>query len=494
MRRNVVANAFGSGLSAALSLLLIPIALHQLGLEAYGVIAFLASTQVLLSLFDLGLSPALTWGIAGLGGSAKEDDAIKAVWSPYILVGLLLGAIFFALAPFLATRWLQLTVLSVGEATTALQLGAIAVAIRWPVSLLSAALAGLQRFDSLNVAKGLHAVLSFVGAVVVLYVSPGIAPFAIWLVASALIEVLAYRIALQRMLPRLPLWPSGPIAAAGGIWRYARGVAVVAALSLVLTQSDRLVIAKTAPTSDLGRYSVAYTLLFGLSLIPLVVSSAYYPRLAAHHKAGQLRDLVDRYRDASQVLIYLYALPFAVCAIFGSYVLDAFARSASSETTTVVLALLAVGFLMNTSTALAYAAALATANTRIPVLVNAFNVVWYVPLVVVAALSFGIVGVAAAWALLNASYLLTLVPAVHRRVLQEPVLPWLTRSFLPFPLLACALLLIVRVLIETVGLARPVAWVGLVAAGVLYLGMGWLLLGPDLQRSTPFARRILLRP
>jgi O-antigen/teichoic acid export membrane protein len=494
MRRNVVANASGSGLSAALNLVLIPIALRQLGLEAYGVIAFLASTQVLLSLFDLGLSPALTWAIAGLGGSGKSDAAIKAIWSPYVAIGVLLGTSLFVLAPFVAGRWLQLAALSIADATMALQLGAIAVAMRWPVSLLSAALAGLQRFDALNVAKALHAALSFVGAVVVLYVSPGIVPFAVWLVASALIEVLAYRVALQRMLPHLPMWPLGPTTAAKGLWRYARGVAVVAALSLVLTQSDRLVIAKISPTSDLGRYSVAYTLLFGLSLIPLVVSSAYYPRLAGHYKAGQLRELVDRYRDASQVLIYLYALPFGVCAVFGSYVLDIFARSATSDMTTVVLALLAIGFLMNTTTAMAYVAALATANTRLPVLVNAFNVVWYLPVVVVAALSFGIVGVAAAWALLNASYLLTLVPAVHRRVLREPVLPWLTRSFLPFPLLACGLLLLARVLVENITPDRFLAWVGLGTAGVLYLAIGWLLLGPDLRRSTPLARRILLRP
>jgi hypothetical protein len=74
------------------------------------------------------------------------------------------------------------------------------------------------------------------------------------------------------------------------------------------------------------------------------------------------------------------------------------------------------------------------------------------------------------------------------------VLTWLTRSFLPFPLLACGLLLLVRVLVENLTQDRAVAWIGLGAAGVLYLAIGWLLLGSDLRKSTPLARRILLGP
>jgi len=436
MRRNVIANAIGGGLSAALNLLLIPIALRQLGLEAYGVIAFLASTQVFLSLFDIGLSPAITWAMASTGDIETQRRSIRGVWSPYVLIGVLLGTAVVLTAPFLAASWLQLTELSRQEATTALSLGGIAVALRWPVSLLSGILAGLQRFDYLNLAKGLHAVASFLGAVTVLSVFPGIVPFALWLAISALVEVSAYRVAVQRAIPRLPLWPFGPAGTAPRVWRYARGVAVIAALSLLLTQADRVVIAKTALASDLGRYSVAYALVFGLSLIPLFVTTAYYPRLVADHSEGEMRRFADRYRDASQVLIYLYSLPFSVLTVLGSWVLNLIAAPASSTTTVVVLALLSVGFWLNTSAALAYVAALATANTRLPIIINAFNVLWYLPVLVVAALSFGIIGVAAGWVLLNASYLLTLIPAVHRRILGEPVVPWLIKTLIPFPLLA----------------------------------------------------------
>src|SRR5258706_10195970 len=89
IRRNIAANVVGGGPAAVTALLLIPIQLRQLGVEAYGLIGFLVSIQVLFSLFDLGLSPAVTWYVARAGerGPLATRAVLRAVGPTYALVG-----------------------------------------------------------------------------------------------------------------------------------------------------------------------------------------------------------------------------------------------------------------------------------------------------------------------------------------------------------------------------------------------------------------------
>lgn len=491
IRRNVAANVIGGGTAALTALLLIPLQLRQLGVEAYGLIGFLASLQVLFSLFDLGLSPAITWYVAraGAGAAGTARSVLARVLPVYALMGAVLGLALVLAAQWLATVWLSVRDVPPDTAVATIRLAGIALMLRWPVSLLAGSLAGLQRFGHLNLSKGIHALLSFAGAVVVLFVWHDIVVFAGWLVLSAVAELSIYLIAV-RAATRTGDLSAGTRLDLSVLWRYAWTLAVISALSLVLTQSDRVVLARLVTTARLGEYAAAYNLLFGLTLIQLFVASAMYPAFAADFAAMKIDRIRDRHYDAAQVIVYLYALPFSLLVIFGRPILDLFISPDAATATAPVMALLAVGFLFNALAAVPFSLAIAGGLSRILVIVNSANVVWYLPALVLAVLAYGAVGAAAAWAALNISYLFTVVPVIHRRLVGGGTARWAASVFLPFPLLGLAIFWLASVVAGPRDPRDPLLWLAVLVAALVYTAVGLRLLRPGLRAH---ARQLLSR-
>jgi O-antigen/teichoic acid export membrane protein len=491
IRRNIVANVVGGGTAAVTAFLLIPLQIHQLGLEAYGLIGFLASIQVLFSLFDLGLSPAVTWYVARAGeqGPVTARIVLKAVGPVYTAIGVALGLALVMAAPWLASGWLQLAAVPVDVAVVVARLAGVAVMLRWPVSLLAGLLGGLQRFAPLNVAKGIHAVVNFAGGIVVLLVWRDVVVFAGWLVLSASIELCLYLVAVRASTPGEPV--SGPQRARlSAVWRYAASIAVIGALSLTLTQSDRVVLARLVTTAKLGEYAAAYNLLFGLTLIQLFVASAVYPSFASDFVTINLGRIRDRHHDAAQVIIYLYAMPFSLLVVFGEPVLNILLTPEGAHSAAPVLALLAIGFLFNALTAVPYSLSIAGGLSRLPILVNAVSLAWYLPALVLGVVAYGPVGAAAAWAALNVSYVFTLIPVAQRRLLGGGTLSWFRSAFLPFPVVGVVTFGVARLVVGLRGAQDPALWLAIVASAMLYTVVGFRLLSESVRAH---ARQLLSR-
>jgi O-antigen/teichoic acid export membrane protein len=489
--RNIAANVLGGGTAAFTALLLIPLQVRQLGLEAYGLIGFLASIQVLFSLFDLGLSPAVTWYVARAGERAPVTAraVLTGVGAVYAVIGVALGLALAIAAPWLASDWLRLAAVPVPVAVMVIQLAGLALMLRWPVSLLGGLLAGLQRFGPLNVAKGAHAIVNFAGAVTVLFIWQNLEVFAAWLVLAAAIELCLYLVAVRASTRREP--SSGPRGAdLGSVWRYAATLAVISALSLILTQSDRVVLGRLVSTATLGAYAAAYNLLFGLTLIQLFVGSAVYPSFASDFAKMNVGRIRDRHHDAAQVIIYIYALPFSLLVAFGEPILGLFLAPDIARSAAVVLVLLAIGFLFNALAAVPYSLSIAGGLSRLPIVVNAFSLAWYLPAVVLGVIAYGPVGAAAAWAALNISYVFTLIPAAQRRLLGGGTLAWLRSAFVPFPVVGLVTFGLARLIVGLPGPQEPVLWLAIAVSAALYALVGFRLLSPNVRGQ---ARHLVTR-
>lgn len=491
IRRNIAANVVGGGAAAATALLLIPIQIRALGLEAYGLIGFLASIQVLFSIADLGLSPAITWYVARSGGQAPlVARAVLGRLAPvYVAIGIALGLGLVLAAPWLASDWLRLAALPVDVAVATVRLAGIALMVRWPVSLLAGALAGLQRFTALNIAKGAHAFINFTGAVGVLLVWHDVAVFAAWLVLSATIELGLYLVAVGISTRGAPIARATGVSL-GTVWRYAATLAVISALSLILTQSDRVVLARLVTTAELGAYALAYNLLFGLTLIQLFVVSAVYPSFAADFATVDLGRIRHRHTDAAQLIIYLYALPFAVLVVFAEPVLGVFLTPEAARSGGPVLGLLAVGFLFNALAAVPFSLSIAGGLSRLLIIVNAVSVAWYLPALVLGVIAFGPAGAAAAWAALNVWYLLTVIPVTQKRLLGGGTWRWLRAVLLPFPALGLVIFGIDRLVIGSRDPHDPALWLALATGALLYAVAAFRLLGPSVRAH---ARQLVTR-
>jgi hypothetical protein len=96
--------------------------------------------------------------------------------------------------------------------------------------------------------------------------------------------------------------------------------------------------------------------------------------------------------------------------------------------------------------------------------------------------TWGIDGAAGAWLVLNACFVGTIVPFVHRKILRIPVTPWFVTTLIPFAFLGLVTFGLARGLLalwSPFGIASEL--MVLVAAAAAYTLLGYLLLGETLK-------------
>ena len=359
-----------------------------------------------------------------------------------------------------------------------MRLAAIAIALRWPVSLYSGVLAGRQRFDVLNGLRAGVATVNAAGGTAILVITGDLIAYMGWTVVAAAVEVTAYSSMVVRLLPGLLIRPKAQPPLDRTMWSFARGMTLINLLTMVLTQSDRLLISKLLAIQVLGYYALAYNILYGLTLIQNFVTSAMFPAFVLSAAGSAANELRERYNKAAHVLMYAYNLPIWLLVFFGRDILALVTSQGTADQTAPILSILAVGFLLNASASLAYTAAVATGNTSLPIRYNLIAVGGYVPILVALTMRLGATGAALAWFLLNLYYLPTVVRIVHRDVVRTPSTRWLARDFLPFVAAGVVCFGVART-VDVLGGGGSVISVEAAALGVAtYSLIGFALLRP----------------
>lgn len=486
IKRNIVANAAGGIWTALLNLLAIPIQARILGIEAYGLLSLITSLQIIFNILDLGLSTTVTREVASdISKDYRNSQMlIRTINTGYWLVGLALGWGLFLSAGWIARRWLDLKALSPETAMLAIQVMAVAIALRWPVSMYSGVISGLQQMAALNLLRASLATLRLAGGIIILLLWRSFIPFLLWQAVSALLEVGLYAVTCLHFLPGMSFRPHISLDVLKHIWHFSLDINLISILAIVFTQTDRLIISKLLSLQALGYYSLVYNASFGLSVIQNFITSAVFPALAADYSFGRMGALASRYNKATQILVYLLTLPACAFVFYGHDLLRLLVSLETAQQASRVLGLLALGFLLNASVSVCYTLAVATGHTQLPLAVNIAAFLIYLPGLYFLIVKLGILGAALAWFLLNLYYLFTLLPLVQKRVMQASIAVWLTKNLLPFLLAGFLSLGAGWAIVRGLEAQNEIAvWsIYLMAAGI-YTALGFIFLDSALRQD-----------
>jgi O-antigen/teichoic acid export membrane protein len=429
------------GVSAVLTLVIVPFQVRLLGMEAYGLLSFVTSLQVLCNILDLGLAPMIVREVAGDRDPERTHSAmiVQTFSAVYWTIASLLAVGLFASSSWLARSWLRFDALPVASVVLAIRLMAISILLRWPISLYAGSIAGIQRLDVVNMIRIAASAVRLLGGLIVLVASRSLVAYLLWLGFVALLEVVSYVVALMRLMPLFSLKPRMSLSLIRKVWRYSIHMNVISVLSVVFVQSDRLIISRFLSVTELGYYSLAYNIVSGLSVIPTVLTTALFPQLAQDMSMGKTDQVRRRCDIAVQLLMYAVAGAAGVLIFFGRDILGWISAEGARHAYQPMLLLL-VGFVLAAAIAVPYTLSVASGETRVPLLVNLAAVVVYVPFVYVLVKLWGITGAACAWAALNTYYLIVMVPLMQRRVPMRSTPAWFGRNVMPF--LICGLVLI----------------------------------------------------
>ncbi len=438
LRTNILANYAGQVWMVLMGVAFVPLYIRVLGMEAFGLVGLMLSIQALSMLLDLGMGGALNRELARR--AHNEDtagtigDLVRTfewlVWPTALVIAL---AIWVASGP-LANHWLHPVRLTRVETAHVIAIMGLAVALQWPSGFYSNGLSGLERQPVLNLINAGFATLRGAGVLAVLYwVSPTIAAFMWWYAAMGACQSLVSATALWRLLPsdthKRPRFQPEELRATG---RFAGGLVAITALSVAVTQLDRIVLSAMRPLVDLGYFSLALSVAAGMGRMIQPMFNALYPRYSKLVSLGENKALTHLYHLSNQYLGIVLAAISVVLIVFSKDIIYLWTGDAATAAKVAVpLSILVGGTALNGLMNLPYALQLAHGWTRLSIGANLVALILGIPFCIWAVGNYGIIGAAFLWLAINLGFVVIAIPLMHRRFMRGEMGKWYLQDILP---------------------------------------------------------------
>ena len=398
VRRNIVANAVGRVLTTLLGVGVLPLYVRFLGAEAYGLVGLYAVLVSICSLFDTGITTSLGRELARADTTdatgTRNAELVRTAEIIYGGLGIGLGSAVMLSAPWIVEHWLRLHTMKPEVAIAAVRLMGLYLIFQWPTAIYFAALTGLQKQVELNVVTLVGTMLRTAGGAVILcVVSRSVLVFYAWQVAST---------ALYLVLCREVVWRAPEVfrTAAAFRWRlvrgvrgFAGGVTLMTAITVGVSQLDKIVLTRLIPLDAFGYYSFAATIATAAAALGQPILSATYPPMIEAYTAHEQARLVALFHKSAQLVAVATFAPSAVVCAFAYVVLRLWTRDPTTASQTAgLLSVFVVGAALNVVALMPYNLTLAAGSVRASMVVATLGIVVFAAVLAVLAPRMGAMG------------------------------------------------------------------------------------------------------
>jgi O-antigen/teichoic acid export membrane protein len=433
VRANFFSNLAGTSAAAAILILVTPIYLRFLGPDAFGLFGVYITLTSIASLLDLGLTPALTREIARLSatneGSRQICTTVRTLEVIYVGATILVFLVAFQLLPLLAIHWLKPSTLDLSTIQFCLHIMAVQLAIQLPLSFYTGGFIGLQRQGLMNaLSSGMVAARAAVAVLLLVVFHADVATFFFWQAAATAIHLILMATVLWKILPHGVA--SFQFSSLQPVWRYAAGMIAITALSIVLTQMDKVILSRTLSLEHFGYYMLVWNMASLLIRPAALVFNAWLPRMTQLATLKSTKELGILYRKGAQ-LTNLLVVPVAIIlAIFSNDILYVYTGNRQlADSSSMALTLLSIGSACNALMHVPYALTLAYGWTRFAIFQNILAALAIAPITYWASTQFGLSGGGVGWIMVNVAYVLFSPYLIHRKYLRPELVPWYRGNF-----------------------------------------------------------------
>ena len=395
IKRNALWNLAGTGVPMLAGLALIPFTLNRLGGEAFGVLTLVWGLIGYFSVFDMGVGRALTVQLSQLAASGRVSDTGPLLRSGMLLTlvaGLLGVLLVWLLAPGLASHWLKISPDLQDDARQAFLVAAVGVLPTTLASGLRGALEGLDRFAESNLSRIVLGVwMMALPAWSVYFHGPRLEVVALYLVLGRCLVVLAMVVQLRGYL-----FLAGEAVARRhfqALWSYGFWVTVTGIVGPLMVYGDRFFVSAAVGADQLPLYAIPQDVLLRLLLIPMALTGALLPKLAAMRTTEAATAYHQTYRRVGFAMLAICALAAALAyPALSLWISAEFANSALP-----VVLVLCLGIWVNSLASVPYTLLHARGNPRLTALFHMAELLVYLLAMWQLSAHYGLVGAALAW-------------------------------------------------------------------------------------------------
>ncbi|WP_303290698.1 lipopolysaccharide biosynthesis protein [Marinobacter sp. SS5-14b] len=435
LKKNIIANYASQLYVTGVGILILPLYIKYMGAEAYGLVGFFTMLQAWFGLLDMGLTPTIGRETARYHGGSMSALAyrqlLRALTLIFAGVAVIGGGGLWLFSEVIANQWLNTETLDVTEVILAVQIMAVSVALRWMGGLYRGVVTGSERLVWLSVFNVAIATLRFIAVfgTMSLY---GFTPVVFFLhqLAVAIFEIMGLWLFSLKLTPNqntLPApvgWSFKPVRP---VLKFALSIAFTSSVWVLVTQTDKLVLSGILPLAEYGYFTLAVLVASGIMVISGPVSVALMPRMARLNAEGKREEMIQIYRNATQLVTIIAGSAAIVIAFNAELLLFAWTgdRELAAQAAP-ILRLYAIGNGFLAVGAFPYYLQYALGNLRYHLIGNAVMVALLMPGIIAAATFYGGVGAGWVWLGVNGGYLLFWVGFVHGRLVPGLHIGWLS--------------------------------------------------------------------
>lgn len=399
--RNAGWNLLGALLPIPVAVFCIPVLVGHLGVERFGVLGIAWMVLGYFGMFDFGLAQSTTRFLSA-SIARGELGRLRALAVRSLLLHVVLGltgaVVFSLLVPLLAERIFRLPPSLAGESRTALYWLAASVPAIVATAALRGVLEGLQRFDVVNLIRIPASILNYAGPLIALYFGTALPLVVSVIVLGRYLFLAVYGYAALRALPSAAGSETGTGPRLIALALYGGWLTASNLLTPLIIATDRFVIAATVSVSAVAFYVTPYEVITKGWIFSASLMGALFPVFSgrAESAPGSIRSLC---RSAERFLLALAAPPIVLVLGCADLLLQWWLGPEFRANSTAVAQLLALGLLVNIVAQVPLTAINAIGRADVSAKIAAAELPVYVAATILAAGRFGIVGVAAVWAL-----------------------------------------------------------------------------------------------
>ena len=493
--RNIISNFIGNLWMAILTAIIIPLQINYLGIEAFALVGLIGTLQLIFNILDLGLSTSIIRVIASDRSIDKQESTgvVNTAMIFYWLMAFLIAIFILINSKYIANNFLNQSSLPYETIAQAIFIIGLSVAARWPVALYMGILSGLKKQDTLNFIKVICISLRLGVGIIIVMLTRDILVFLYWILFCSIFEIAYYYYVCRLHTPKKYYQIRLELASLKKIWKFSLAMNIIAILSMILINIDKIFVSKIMSLEDLGYYYLAYNVAVCLTLIQSSINSAMFPTLSEDFSKNNPDNFKNKYINITQLTIYVVALP-AFIMIFYSYEgLVLWVGEEAASGSSLVMAILAMGFLITASISNSYIASIAAGKPLIAIKINIIAIIFYIPLMYFLIIEYGIVGASICWLILNVYYLFVQVPINHKLIFNIKYFNWLLKYFIPYMLLGIICFGGSKLILNITGLYTEILpiFILLLISAITYSIIGYILLSKSIKKDIEeFLRQI----
>jgi O-antigen/teichoic acid export membrane protein len=316
--RNSLWNLSGSALPSIAALATVPLLIHALGVEGYGIVTLVGSVIGYFGVLDINLSAGAIKYLAENHASGNRERFAETFWFGAMFYGGLgvLGALAVALASWWLVGRFDVSPAMQADTITAFQVGGLGFMLSQAQSYLIGVPQALQRYDRSAQSEAFFGVFVNVASVVVALLGGGIVGVIAVRVAVSAFNVL-YLVWLIRSfdLGLSFVWPGKEVRASMTSFS---AYAYLSKLASTMHQhGDKLIIGALAGPVALTFYTVPATLASRILGLTYRLSSVIYPRASALAATDRMDELRKMYLGAMRHVTYINLVALGMIVLAG---------------------------------------------------------------------------------------------------------------------------------------------------------------------------------